>query len=1245
MTENPALAMELGGIRALDASAGTGKTYSIALIYLRLVLKGIPVDRILVTTFTEAAASELRERLHLRLVEAREALSGTVTEDKPLLSLLATAGSLVTTAALKARLEDALSCFDLAPVCTIHGFCHRLIRDHVLELGARVECELMSEDPRLGQLVDDFFARRTLLTPAEGEALVEPSERDLRTIARKLREYDLGIPAIVSLAALRTQAESQWKVEAQAALQLAATTWAEHRVEIITALTQFVNEGKIQAGVFDNPDGKPDSRWTKLNKSISDTDDLLSGPVAPDLKFSAGVKRLLASSLLKSASAPFEKEIEALVSRIPFFLILEDLAGMSEEFSSRLDDAGTRTITQDFIQRVLALGPQEGMLFSDLINAVYKNLGNPHFAAAVRSGFDAVLVDECQDTDARQLEIFRSLFTDSAWIGTPPSRCLVWVGDPKQSIYRFRGADIETYVRAKADAMGGALTLDVNFRSDNPLVAAINALFTGPAGVAVFGPGIDYGVSSAHEDSRVRGADNNPAKAFCLHTWDAGEQPVAKTTLMRPVLRDCARRVKELLESGVQIRGSEWKRVEARDIAVLAPEHKQLEIVRRELRRLGIPAAYQIDASVYLSNEARDLNLLLRALAAPRLAAVKAALCTPFFGYSLNEVAGINEEELSQHVERIHELAERLKSEGFMPVLFALLRDNLDLRVAGKEQEPVLVRLAGSPDGERILTNCIQLGELLQQAWAEGHARSAEALKDFLDQAIANAEGGGEGDSVEASKLRLETDAPAVILSTIHKSKGLQYPIVFLPAMWSQKAVQQPPCIITHGEKGACEMVLPGDPDWLVAFKAEQQRLEVEQMRLLYVSLTRGKHQVHAWWGRVKHDSRWTVSSTRAAFGRLLLKDPKGAESYTDLECAEAFAEAMARNPEATFEVLKLEDAGVPVPTSAVERSAPDGAGEAVESLAPARWTRTGLGAAPLQSSYSALLRRKTEAYRSEDEAETLPVEDGESMEVDAAPVLSPVKDVLELLQGGRVLGDRVHCAFEMAMAANDRKIAGELFVNALAPDLPGLLRNGEVMQDCVEVARQLWEQTAGATLLGGKVADLLKGPHAPEWGFLLPQGSQLTPTALAEVLEHHGAGSPWGAPAYVKRVSELGFVPLSGYFEGIVDLLGRLPDGRWVLADYKTNHLNHYGCNELTAAMAESHYLLQALLYTVAVKRWLERAIKGWTYDVHFAGAAYLFLRGMKAGTERGIWLEKPPTELANGLDHLFMVEGSVRS
>lgn len=1191
------LSMSLGGVKALDASAGTGKTYSIALIYLRLVLAGMPVERILVTTFTDAAAAELRERLRKRLAEARDALKGKSEFSRELAEVFPQ-GTPATNAERRTLIENALSSFDLAPICTIHGFCQRLIRERGLELGVSDASTISATDPALARLIGDFMARQSLA--ADGEFA---DEADLKKIAKAWRDYAPGFSASTEVAGVSIAQGQSAERLMQSLWTAIRSAWQGQRTDVEAELKRLVLRGVLQPGYLDNPKAtKEDQQFAKLATSIADAEVIIQAGELP-ASLSAGSKRLDRNELAKNVATGCETDLREALDRCSFFAL----------WSLLLKPAKTAQlqVSRNFLGALQQLKPGQHRIFADLINAVYDKLGDSEFTAEVRACFDATLVDESQDTDARQVAIFRKLFADTSWkaeSGSPG--CLVWVGDPKQSIYRFRGADSETYQEAKAGA-GQTLTLDENYRSDPPLVAAVNAVFSAQADCF---KKISFTPVKAAKTIRIKVGDQIPP-AFCLHSWSTGEDALAKTHRTPMVLRDAAESIEKLLASGMEVDG---KPIHAGHIAVLTSAGRDLESVRRELTRRGIPTTMKSGVSVYASEEARDIGMLLRAMARPGAGAVRAVLATPLFGFALHALDRMDDETLARHQEQITLLATRLETEGFLSVLFALLRE----RPEGSSAAPALERLAALRDGERVITNYIQLGELLHLAWRDRHTRGAGALKEFLDQAMARSKAALEEDEQEAA-IRLETDAPAVFLTTIHSAKGLEFPIVFLPMLWTQPEIkiEKYPCLIRHRE-GKAEMVLPGDPNWDAEWEIERQALAAEQMRLLYVALTRACHQVHVWWGR--------ASEKMSAFGQLMCGEKSPA---TDAELVECFQSVMERGrPEATCEIVKMAEKSAG-PVGGVAQPSASATTLPAESQ-PLPWSRSRLAAAPLQSSYSALLRKSPENHRGDDESSvaTSP-DDGSAGDQE---VVEKVDDVLDPLQGGKVLGDRIHCAFERAMDCADEGSAKVAFGAALLPDLPGLVRDKGVKPDLAGIADAVWDRTAGAKL-GGPfcVRDLFGGPRAAEWEFLLPQHDGLTPDALADAIQNAGAGSPW-TPEYAEQVRALGFTPLRGYFEGIVDLVGQLPDKSWVVADYKTNRLDRYAPRFVDTAMADCHYLLQALLYAVAVNRWLERT-KGWTYENNFCGVAYLFLRGLKAGSSQGVWFQKPPPALVRAVDALF--------
>ncbi|HMO51360.1 MAG TPA: UvrD-helicase domain-containing protein [Kiritimatiellia bacterium] len=1229
---NPALAMPLQGVQALDASAGTGKTYSIALLHLRLVLSGVPVERILVTTFTEAAASELRDRLRRRLHDAREGLT-VPPRDENLAGILDVARASSPDEVLRARLDQAIACFDLAPVRTIHGFCHLLLRDYALELGADSEEALAASDPSLDRLAGDYLAARRMDTAAgEGPEL---DLNDLKRIAAHIREYGLTAPPATSLARARRQAENEWREQRENAVAGAAEAWRNERAALEAGLRAMVEQEQLAADVFESITKSGGRSWTKLTNALKAVDETLVISGDPlTWRLSGPARKLLPDDLLKAVRPGEEAAVRAWMEGFVFFPAWSRVAALPA-FEQIAKTAETRHAVIAFIQTVTGQPRRPPALFSDLINAVYDHLDHPFFTAAVRERFDAVMVDECQDTDARQIEIFRRLFSCPEWLDAAGlTRCLVWVGDPKQSIYRFRGADIDTYLRAKNDA-GEGLPLDKNFRSDAPLVEAVNALFGGPIpGRSVFAAEIPYAVSSAHAGSRlsIAGAAVD-VPALCWHTWNAEREPPAKTRLLAPALQDCAAAIAALLQSNLHLErenaNGEKRRtpVAPGDLAVLAPRRRELEMMRRELLRRGIPAAYRTDQSVYASDEARDVMLLLEALSAPRPGALRAALATPLFGGDLTAAAALDADRLAEAQGRFAEWRTALERDGFLTMMMRILR--------ASGEADALTRLAGLEDGERMLTNYLQLAELLQEAWLVDHARRPEALKDVLGRAMADAaeDEGGDDDAA----LRLETDAPAVMLATIHGSKGLQYPIVFLPTLWAGTTFREPPCLVRHEDGGGARLVLPGDPEWEAAVREEERQEEAQRLRVMYVALTRARHQVHVWWGRVK-------GKEHLAFARLLWENPEGFALRADEDCEAAFAAAMDRRPGVRWE--KINRGEIPA-WSRGPRVVGSDSGPAEEpTLRLGTWSREALTAAPLHASYSALIRRADEADRFEDEfsyePEALPAEEAPSA------TTPETDDVLAPLEAGNILGDRVHHAFEQAAFAANAASAGERFVAVLAADLPGLVRTvrraaapGDVTPrlDARGIAAELWRRCAGARLDDGTttLADLFQGPRAAEWAYLLPRHEGLTPASLAAALRRHAGDSPWAHPGYADRIAVLGFPPGRGYFDGVIDLLAQQPDRRWRLVDYKTNRLERYDTERMTEAMADCHYLLQGLLYAVAAQRWLRRRCPGWSYNRDFAGVTYLFVRGADVGSWNGVWSAKPAEALVLAVEALL--------
>lgn len=1243
---NPALTLPLNGIAALDASAGTGKTYSIALLHLRLILNGAPIDRVLVSTFTNDAAAELRERLRQPLLQARTACTTDAPVDDPNLQhVLDAAQTTTATATLQARLDHALSHFDLAPICTIHQFCQRLLRDYALELGAVPNSELQPQDPVLDRLVDDFRAA------AQWHDAPMPAEsvRDTRHLAQCIRDLQLTPDENDRTSTDPTAARQAWRERLRALCTDWQAAWRDHGPAALDALQAAEAEGWITATSWTPAKRKNTQAICEQLNDIDGNNTDQDTVVLASQKFTgqAGFKRLRWTAIVDTFEPGQVQAAECALSKYALFRLSAQWAHELANEEAYLRGAACRRLIHYIHQ---AQSESEACTFADLIQAVYRQLANADFVAMVRADFDAVLVDECQDTDPQQIAIFHRLFGADAFAATP-EKSLVWVGDPKQSIYRFRGADLDTYLHTKQSAQ--PYTLSANFRSDPPLIAAVNALFSGPTGdgTGLFDDRIPFQPAQPQQPVRLRWADRTEVPpAFCAHTWPFTDPLPAKGPALRAALTDCARQIESLLHSPLEIAQPatatgidlDWRHVQPGDVAVLGRTHSELEMLRRYLLRRGIPAAYQTDASVFNEPEVRDLSLVLNALARPRPATLRAALTTPLFGYPLATVAALTEpDQLAALTRPFAQWAGRIEQEGVLAVWFAILRDPH----IGYGGVPALTRLAGEPSGERTITNIIQLGECLQNAWRTHHARSAEALKDHLDHAIARAANGVDPVGDDTATLRLETDRPTVILATIHAAKGLQYPVVFLPSLWLERADSKkgPPAVVTYDRHGQPSLHLPGDPDWDTVVAEENRQQRAEQMRLLYVALTRAKHQVHIWWGPADPKKQYYLSPLTSTLARLLYDPRRTVPPTSDSELRAALASALTRDPAATFAIYPEADTPTTTPPNTpTQPTTQSTTTEPPRAPTAAVWTRAPLPDGPRQASYSALIRKSAEGYKGEDEimAEVAVEESAPDAADEQRDTQVPDNGILDGWEAGRVLGDRIHCAFEDAFQQADAAAGRTRFIAALTRDLPALARPlapNAPPPDPRLTAESLWTAATQAQWWtdGPRLQDLYARPHAPEWTYLLPQSAAFEPASLAAILDAHRGPHPWGDPAYINRVARLDFPSAQGYFEGIIDLFGQLPDGRWALLDYKTNWIeNGYAPADLTTTMSRAHYLLQALLYTVAAQRWLRQTTADWQYDRDFAGTVYLFLRGLQADTAHGVWCARPPRDLVDALE-----------
>jgi exodeoxyribonuclease V beta subunit len=1162
------------GPTLLEASAGTGKTFAIAAVVLRLVLEhGIGLERIAIMTFTRAATAELRERIRARLAGAAAVLDGGGQDDDPVLAWLRARHAALPPAGQtvwRRRLRAALAQVDAAPISTIHGFAHRVAVEHAAAVGI---------DPAAEQILD--------LGPWRDQAVRDWFRRELGGAGRVLAGL-LGASPVADLARIAMAVERHPGVRlatapmdagaATAELAEAAAWWADHRPRLVA------HAGRALAGIPRNfmhhPEKLP-ARLAQIDALLADGTELGS---ADDLW---SVERL--GKIAASGKAP----------RLD--------AGMFTVIPERLPQparirAGLQAAFAVHYRERLRMRPGQArdLHANDAILALERVLesGGPAGAAladGIGRRFDAVLVDEFQDTDLLQWRILQRCFGGEA-------HRLVLIGDPKQAIFAFRGADVFAYAAARRRVPEDRrFTLATNHRSDRSLVAAINALYLGGDGrqpladpFAVAGIGFPA-VTAARDDRFVPGSlEPEPLQLLVLEEAPNADEALRAT--VAAVVGEIAR----LLDpaSGVAIRRRDGMRpVGPADIAVLVRAHQQADRVHAALRAAGIPAVRQDRSSVFAAPAAGDLQALLAGCLDPaREAAVRAALATRLAGAPATDLAAADESPaLARAPLVLAELGEVLRRRGPAAWWYALLDADLGWG-------PPRARLAGLADGDRLLADAQHLVELMAAAVAV----PADALADWLLRQAADPEDG------EELQRRLERDAAAVRILTVHVSKGLQYPIVFEAFAWQPCRAPAPPLAIHPGDTADAELHT-GMPEGGAVGQAEREELG-DALRKLYVGLTRAEHRLYLLWlpcttaeqrGACQGALAWLLHS------RSIARDlAAGAQPY---EAVRAACAAGFSTPEHDAIRLRGPLAGA-APAVAVRTAC--ATGERADPPAIDRFERlwwrcsfSHLHGLPDRGEVGGEGAPETAAVRADDDQ-------APPAEVESAPAAEAPR--------GADFGTVVHACFEHADLAAWRR----------DPELPrlDLVRRaglaGIAIDEAASRAFAAAMRTAvveAAPGVGSALADLAPAALAREWAVRLRIARRTPP--LSAIF----ADRVPQAPAWPRGLARTTLPP--GVFTGVVDALVAA-GGRYHIIDWKTNWSPGYGERALWTMMAGKHYLLQAHLYLLAAHRFLRwRLGEGYDPARHLGVAAFAFLRGCRGGGS-GWAVVQPDPRILEALD-----------
>ena len=841
-------------------------------------------------------------------------------------------------------------------------------------------------------------------------------------------------------------------------------------------------------------------------------------------------------------------------------------------------------------------------LLVHLRDALLDPVAGPGARARIRGRYAVVMVDEFQDTDPVQWEILRSTFHGH--------RTMVLIGDPKQAIYAFRGADVATYLVATESA-GTEATLGTNWRSDAPLLDAFGHVM---GGVALGDTRIVvHPVAAAHPGRRLRCSPEAPLQAaFRLRvverdTVTPGKDAMLRVDDVRPhIARDVAADIAVLLGSGAELDdGGRVRRLDPGDVAVLVYSNREAGLVRDALAEARVPAVLTGASSVFGSEAAQDWLTLLTALKQPqRQGLARAAALTSFVGWTPADLAVEDDAAFDQLSARLHDWGELLARRGVAALLEA----------AG---QGMVARMLAQEQGERRLTDLRHVGQVLHAA-ATAEKFGVASMVEWLQHRMAEA----GADQTEERSRRLESDAESVQVITVHRSKGLEFPVVYAPFLWDKYVSTTPDPLTLHDADGTRVLDVGGPTGAGYAARRDVHAQEDagQSLRLAYVALTRASAQVVTHWAPTKNTT--TGPLHRFLFGE---RGPGGAlpESVTVGSDAfvrrrlDALAAASGGSLDVETAVPDRRQWQPPVVTH------PRLSVRSFERVLDPTWTRTsysGLTAGLHDLPRQAGVESEAEEPGILDEPD-LPVSSGAATGSGAA-IPSPMGD----LPAGAAFGTLVHAVLEQVdFAADDVRLQLAAEAERLGADhVPGLTAD-----DLAEALVPSLHTPLGVLAGGRRLADVARADRLDEMDFEMPLAGGDTPTGAASVSDiadllrtHLPTDDPLRRYADDLDIPELAQRQLRGFLTGSIDAVLRVRDGgepRYLVVDYKTNWLGgptltagDYTAGAMATAMREAHYPLQALLYSVALHRYLRWRQPGYHPGTHLGGVLYLFLRGM---------------------------------
>lgn len=1193
----------LNSVSLIEASAGTGKTYTIVALYLRLLLnagenglsRALSVDEILVMTFTEAATAELKERIRGRIVEVKTLFSEVLNQqlakpnsDDPFIQALFDAVKTDLPSAVL-RLDMAQQNMDTAAIFTIHGFCYRMLMRYAFDSGVHFNLELEAEnDELLLQFCREYWREQYYPQNLEISAFIQQTLKSPQAVLARIKTDLSGEMPQVRSGAVQgdlTDFFQQQLMPYFAEIAELKSAWLAQQADIqalILAEIQRKKDKRIDGRTYQERHIMPAIQ--AINQWAHSSDNLLHPKLV----------QYFSQQILDQKTKGDDKITHPLFGTVdrlqasfayPSILLWHYIQGVRSKISAY--KATHKKV--DF-----------GDLLSRLKTALYAENG-ASLAQLIRQQFPFAMIDEFQDTDLEQYQIFKRLYLDQPSGGDSG---MIIIGDPKQSIYAFRNADLFTYLTAAENAQQ-RYTLDTNWRSTPELVSAVNRIFSGAEQPFIYQQIQFQSVNAGKKSVQIQ-LNQQPQKPLnILLSADKNDDMAAACALsVQQWLKEAEQGKLHFSEPDISLN--------AKDFAVLVRTRKEAEKVKQALAALGIQSVYLSDRSSVLDSEwAQVMCYLLQACLHPQQeSALMKVLASRLFHFNAQQLFQLrrNEQAWEGWIRDFVQYQRIWQTQGVLPMIHRLL-----------QQQRQIATLLAMPDGERAITDLLHLAELLQQGAAINE--NEHALLSWFEQQMRS----GETESDEV-RLRLESERNLVKIVTIHKSKGLEYGVIWLPFLGaafedkSSKKIQR-----YHGDDNQLYYDLSGEH----AAKGLTEK-KAEELRLLYVALTRARYQLNLGLPAEFEQSRWNALVYLLADKSPPTEKKNATQSILPL--------LQQRLHEADYSITPLAELK-PDDWRAQQPPQPELQAATFQRRIENNWR---------VSSFTALAAMQ---QRNQNRSRHEPAESQQSSYQDSAydydvenaeyRLLSQQAAVLPQLnrwQGQTCTpfnfpqGAKVGSALHDVLQYSDFQVCGDqVRLQALCQQLD---LHGDVwLEPLQQWFEQIYQTPFTVEQPHLRLVNLASLDVLKELAFVISINRPLSMSALNRLLQQSHPLAATQPPLQLDQIQ--------GMLRGFIDLVCRM-DGKYYLLDYKSNFLGEgyqaYSPEILREVVAYHRYDLQYLIYTLALHRYLKQRDPHYDYQRDFGGVYYLFLRGMDGeSSQNGVYFDKPDWRLIDGLDNLL--------